>query len=556
MLAVFDRRQQRFSFAGLPEWVESGAISLPAAHKFPGPIRLDSTPYFRGILDSIADDEVRRVSLMCATQTGKSLTANELILFVMAERPCQMMLLLPTEIIRGRWVADRLEPMLKTCPTAEEAQIQRKGKVNDHTRQFMGGSLTLAHAGSISNLGESTVSLVIADEVDDYIATAAGHPFTLIQDRLGSFGDKGKLLALSKPTILGKSMIYRQYLAGSASVWMCPCPACGESFDLLWDTVDREKAAIICPNKTCRRAIPEDERMEVVRAGKWVDANENATHKSFHLSHLHSPLSSLELLIEQYRQAELEGSLVTFYNSKLAQPYQHQAELAMPLTALQTIRDNTPPGGPEWPGMRYTAGLDVQVDSIHLSLAGWTKDSLWFADHRVLSGNIEFPEVWAGVPGVLDEWEAKWGLEGAFIDSGYQTPVVHNYVNMWRRVGYEIYPCKGMNNELAPIVDPQPGRTGEGSNRHSYFKVGPTACKDFLLGYVFPTPGHLAIAPHIGNETLEQMVSETRQETRRYGQPVFRYVKVRARNEALDNLDNALACYRWMYPVDIILRPE
>ena len=76
--------------------------------------------------------------------------------------------------------------------------------------------MSLAAAGSASQLASRTAAVAVADEVARWparVRSGEGHPLALLRMRLADWGDAGRLLAISSPTLSSDALL-------PGSVWI------------------------------------------------------------------------------------------------------------------------------------------------------------------------------------------------------------------------------------------------------------------------------------------------------------------------------------------------
>ena len=90
----------------------------------------------------------------------------------------------------------------------------REGVNNTILKEFSGGALYLARAGSSNTQRGISTPIVICDESEAYESSDEGFPTDILWQRSATFGDNRKLIEMSTPTVKGKSRIENSYLQG------------------------------------------------------------------------------------------------------------------------------------------------------------------------------------------------------------------------------------------------------------------------------------------------------------------------------------------------------
>mgnify|MGYP001618482099 CR=1 FL=1 len=87
--------------------------------------RLDRTPYLYEILDSLMPDNgIETVVLQKGWQTGGTLPALALMLWVMDVSPCPMLIVQPNDELRAKFSKQRITPIVANCKSLQ-------GKISD-----------------------------------------------------------------------------------------------------------------------------------------------------------------------------------------------------------------------------------------------------------------------------------------------------------------------------------------------------------------------------------------------------------------------------------------
>lgn len=95
-----------------------------------------------------------------------------------------------------------------------------------------------------------------------------------------------------------------------------------------------------------------------------------------------------------------------------------------------------------------TAGVDVQGDRLEYGIYGWNATECWGICHGVINGTPNNIELWRGLDKVLNKPYGKLKIARTFIDSGYSTTTVYDYVRGRR----DIYAIKGKAAYGMPLI--------------------------------------------------------------------------------------------------------
>ena len=517
------------AYQSITGWAEANVI-LPEGNAFPGPLRLVS--YQRGILEAYTDAKVRRITMMMASQIGKTQLVSIMVGYDICNQPQPFMLVCATENDTKKFLRGKFKPFVDTCPElARRVATPRsgKGEFNVQGVDFQGGHLTLAHSGSDSNLRSLTVSRVIADEVDVYSPSADGNPLGVIAQRMITYGDRGKMVILSTPTVKGQSAIEREFLNGDQRRFYVPCPHCG-AFDVMrWGRVALDVAQYSCGE--CGVLWTEQERVAAVAGGEWRATKPFTGHASFHLTQLCSPFVTLARTVEDYRDNDARS----FHTQALAEPYEEveQTDIAEDELARYVVATTTCPQP-----AAITCGIDVQEDRLEYQIVAWQPPRACVLHHGVI------PVMRAG--GGLSAWYevrqalAKFEPDMTFADASYKPDFVRDGIKQYLPLAYNrgtVRDIQGMSGSSfgVPAVDAK-------RKRASSLAIGTDELK--LGMYDMIHAGEVSfVESGINTHFLRQFASE-RLETvhsKSSGKSKMQWVKTHERNEALDCFVYALA---------------
>ena len=563
-----------FSFTPPPDllpsaWAEQN-IYIPAGNARPGLISFEDQAYQRGIIDAAADPDIQRITLKMGAQTGKTMAALCLMGYHTLREPFSQILMLPTGDDLEAWIQTKFNPMvdvnadLKACYAPPRG---REGANNKTLKEFKGGVLMFATAGSASSQRSRSAPVIICDEVDAYKFSAEGHPVDVVWERSSTFGDKGLLIEMSTPTVVGKSRIEKSYKQGDCRRYYVVCPDCRHRHVLEWSeqTVRWEPgkprtAKLYCPN--CERPFDDYQRMALVRnaerdGGGWQAEVENyAGHASFHLNALYSPLRRLSRIVAAYEAAEDTQDHKTFTQTILAEAYEEVGEKgsAEEIANRSEVYDSEVPEGVQV----LTAGLDVQADRIEYEVVGWGRDEeSWSLDYVVALGDTSQDAIYRKVFGDLLQKAytgkngQKWYITAAGVDTGFNTGKVYEGI---RRAGRSpiIFALKGVGGwKTEEVRRTSRAKLERGRWRPSIISVGVDKVKLTVmrrLNLQSPGPGYCHFPYDRDLEYFLQLTSEHLIRTTKYGFPQDRWEKRYERNEAFDCRVYAYATLKLVAP--------
>ena len=447
----------------LSEWIESN-IRLPAdVSALPGPVRL--WPWQPAIADAISDVAIERVTLVKATRLGFTTLLTGAIGSFVANEPCPVLALLPTESDARDYVVSDIEPVFAASPVLHGllSDDVEEGERNTLLhRRFPGGSLKIVAARAPRNLRRHTVRVLLCDEVDGMELTPEGSPLRLAERRTLSFANR-KIVIGSTPVFEETSAVLRSYAQSDQRVYECPCPRCGGCTEILWQHIEwepdhPETAAFRCPH--CGELIAERHKVRMVAAGRWrATRPEVRGHAGFRLNALVSLLANAswaKLAAEFIEAKDDPAELQTFVNTILGQGWR-EAGAEIDETALASRAE--PFGLDRIPAevLVITAGIDLQDDRAEIVLTGWTREgTALILGHVVIWGSPDDDTFWMEIDALLKtRWThplgGKLGVEACAIDSGDGEWTDRVYSFCFPRAGRRVMAIKGVGGTRPSI---------------------------------------------------------------------------------------------------------
>ena len=217
---------------------------IPAGNSRPGPISFRDAPFQKTILDAIVDPQVQRITIKSAAQIGKTMIALCVLGYYTDEKPMSQMFMQPTETDMKKWLSTKFDPMLEANPRLSDLYAPPRGREGTNNRimkDFRGGHLVLAWAGSSNTQRGISAPIIVCDEVDGYEYSEEGHPVDLLWRRSATFGEKRKLLELSTPTVIHESRIDDAYMQGDMRQYQVVCSECSQDWFFDWADVKYDK---------------------------------------------------------------------------------------------------------------------------------------------------------------------------------------------------------------------------------------------------------------------------------------------------------------------------
>jgi len=461
----------------------------------------------------------------------------------------------PTQDDCRDYTTSEIEPIFAATPVlsgllsaADTDEVDRNTLLS---RRFPGGSLKIVASRAPRNLRRHTARVLLIDEADGMETTSEGDPVTLATRRTLSFSNR-KIVLGSTPRHEDTSIILRAYSESDQRVFEVPCFECGTFHelkwaDIEWETDRPETASYRCPS--CEALVPErDMKPAMIELGQWRATHpEVKNHAGFRLSALVSLLSnaSWSRLAAEFLMAKSDpAELQVFTNTILAEGWSAPGT-ELDETSLAARAESLDPDHLPEEVLLITAGVDLQIDRVEISVVGWTKaNEALVLEHGTLWGS---PEVDASVWRELDEmllmriphpFGFPMGISATIIDSGFATERCYEYCAP--RLRRRIFAGKGVPGNRPPVAVSK-SRIGGSERRIRLALCG----VDNLKQQIFNRLEHgksIRFSNKLTPEYFSQLASERRVVTMVRGQPKARFEKVArsARSESLDCLCYAI----------------
>lgn len=556
------------------EWADQHMV-IPkksgAAH--PGPYRTDRTPMAREIMRCLSPAHpCLRVIVMGASQMLKTQVGLNWIGASIHQTPANILVLLPTTNIAKR-VSNRLSNTIDAVPElrARVAEPRSRDARNTmDTKEFDGGTLYIATAGSASNLAEIAARYVYGDEVDrwELSVDGEGDPVELAGARVSTFGNNSKQYYSSSPTLEGVSRIDALFKEGDQRRYVVPCPHCGHMHTLEWEMVRHDDAMTeawtVCPE--CGAEIREHHKAGMLAGGEWRATSEgDGITVSFHVSALCAPPGSVSWLSLARQHAKAEAAkargdkepMQVFWNTRLARTWDASQEIAKAdhlKARAEDYRLRTLPRG----ALVLTCAVDVQGNRLEVKIDGWGEGlEHWVIDYQILWGSPAESDVWKELDAILtahlpSAGGIPLGISATCIDTGgHATQEVYDYCRLRRN--RKVLAVKGASRPGRPIIATKPSKTdvnvrGRVEKRGvELWMIGTDTAKDWLAGrmHLKAGPGALHFSTDLPDDHYAQLTAERRHTRYIRGHAVSQWVKPKGdRNEALDlSVYNLAAAY-------------
>jgi phage terminase large subunit GpA-like protein len=407
-------------------------------------------------MDAFTDPYVEEITVMAASQVGKTEGMFNMLGYVMDQDPGPTLVVLPRENDAKSVSYNRVLPMIHGSPALRD---RMPVKLDDITKlEYRMDRMILFFAGSNSpaDLASRPIRYLFLDEIDKYprFSGREADPIKLATERQKTFWNK-KTVKVSTPTTRD-GYIYREFESSDQRRFFVPCPHCGGYQILVFGQVkwpENEKSAEKIRNERlawyecehCRKRIDDYQKQQMLTHGRWVprdcEINEQgeiwggeikSKHRGFWINSLYSPwLTWSDIAAEFLKSKDFIELLMNFVNSWLAEVWEEKIEE----TTVDKIRSHScdyeegvvPDGA-----VVLTAGVDVQKDHFYYVIRGWGyEEQSWL----VRCGYMEY---WNDLVEILFKTEYRKVSENetlpiymTCIDSGFRTDEVYHFCRKW-----------------------------------------------------------------------------------------------------------------------------
>lgn len=498
-------------------------------------------------MDAGCNPEVYKTVCMKSSQVGYTEILNNILGYHIDLDPCPMLVVQPTLSMCQAWSKDRLAPMLRDTPAIQDKVAQVKSRDSDNTvlhKKFPGGHITGVGANSPSGLASRPIRIVLLDEPDRYPKSAGteGNPRLLAEKRQKTFWNKKTFIG-GTPTIKGLSEIESEFNLSDKRHYYVPCPHCFEKQKLEWKNVKwpsgkPEEAEYICPS--CDAIVDHTEKEWMLSKGQWIAEEEFKGIAGFFINELYSPwVTWREMVTEWIKAQESPEKLQTFINTSLGETYEDYGEQKDP-DALYARREEYQAEVPDAVKV-LTVAVDVQINRLEYEVIGWAEGSESYGiEYKILEGDPNEGFVWDRLTAevtksFIHETIGPIKIDTGVIDSGGQhTQIVYDYCKPENRPFNKFYPIKGQDGEGKPIANYRD--IFKYPSKKKVLMIGVDTAKTTVYAHLGldPGPGYCHFPMAYDKEYFEQLASEKCIVKYTRGFPKRVWVKLRARNEALD----------------------
>lgn len=406
-------------------WAERYRVLSDRVSAEPGPMRLDRTPYMRGILQALGG-RYTEVVVQASAQSAKSEAGRTWIGWAADLDPGPMMIVFPTEDAAYETMEERVIPMFRDTPRLRRLFTSRAWDVKKSRLVLATCTINVGWAGSPQALASRPERRILLDEINKYPAYKGkeANPLSLARARLTTYAHRGQLYCVSTPTVPEGEITRLLEACVDRRAYHVPCPACGTFAPFDWDNVKwpgmdatdetdlgeqraQFEAGILHAQyecDSCGNLAADADRWAMVQRGEWVSdgyprgEHPDALSIGFQIHGLSTPWTSFTAMALKFVAAKIKGiaELQHFYNSDLGLPFwgvQHDRTQLVEIKA-ETVqrkasiarRDGTNRGlAPAW-ATHLVAGCDPGKVGVHYVIRAWGQG---FRSRLVACGHAE-----------------------------------------------------------------------------------------------------------------------------------------------------------------------
>jgi len=464
----------------ISDYVEGHRL-LPPGTPFPGLWRNAKTPYGVEIMDNMRpDSKIIRTVVMKGAQLGLTACADNVVAYYMDEVPSEIMFITASDDLIKTWTRTNLEPLIDSCgfrhkirSNSEKKNNRRQGDTM-YSKEYIGGSLSLASAQSASSLRSASKQILIRDEIDgapSQLRTGEGSWLDVSEARTNAWGSRKRILDFSTPATYESSLVFPAYEDGDKRKYFVPCPHCKKLQVLKFDNLQPKIIAGVLDSvfyqcEKCDGAIYNYHKNEMLSNGNWIPTSKSISnsYRSYQISSLYSPLGmmSWKELYQKYLSVKDDPNRMrAFINLYLGEPFREIGSRP-DLKIVMELRGSYLRGTVPDDVLFLTASVDVQRGSktdkenparLEMEICGHGRKFKTFSiDYKVFTGDINshYAGAWEKLRDFIEN-EFKFSRHDGkqftplivLIDSGdgMYTNVVYEFCEPMRNV----YPLKGFS---------------------------------------------------------------------------------------------------------------
>ncbi|MFA5156447.1 MAG: terminase gpA endonuclease subunit [Candidatus Omnitrophota bacterium] len=425
-------------------WADRFRRLDPKTSAEPGQWSTNRTPYLRGIMDAFTDPLVDEITVMSASQVGKTEAILNMLGYIIDQDPGPTLVVLPRADDAKSVSSNRIKPMIESSPALSKYIPQDSDEITKLEYHFDRMILYFSGSNSPADLASRPIRYLFMDEVDKYpkFSGREADPIKLASERQKTFWNK-KTVKVSTPTTR-EGYISREYEKSDQRRFFVPCPHCGKMQILVFGQI-KWPAGESSPEKIkndrlawyecfyCKEHIEDSQKPKMMLSGEWVpDRKEPNKNRGFCISSLYSPwLTWSDIAAEFLKSKDYIELLMNFINSWLAQVWEEKIEETTVDKVRNLARDYDEGLVPD-EVLVLTAGVDAHKDHFNFVIRGWGYyEESWL----IRAAEVEY---WEDIIEALFKTEYKRLTSAetlpvymSCIDSGFKTDEVYQFCRRW-----------------------------------------------------------------------------------------------------------------------------
>ena len=426
------------------EWADQYRYLNPTTSAEPGRWKTSRTPYLKGIMDAFTDSSVEEITVMAASQVGKTEGMYNMLGFIIDQDPGPTLMVLPRENDAKSVSYNRVLPMINSSPVLKARMSKVSDDITKLEYHLDGMILYFAGSQSPADLASRPIRYLFLDEIDKYpkFSGREADPLKLASERQKTFWNR-KMVKVSTPTTR-EGYIFREYEKSDQRRFYVPCPYCGKMQVLVFGQIKwpkEESSAEKIKNDRlawyecvqCGKHINDFHKQKMMLAGEWIaEKKEENRNRGFWVSSLYSPwLTWSDIACEFLKSKDYVELLMNFVNSWLAEVWEEKIEETT-VDKVRNLACDYDRGYVPDDVLVLTAGVDVQKDHFYYVIRGWGyyEESWLIRAERV--------EYWDDIVEALFKTEYKYlqsdeklGVYLTCVDSGFRTDEVYRFCRKW-----------------------------------------------------------------------------------------------------------------------------
>jgi hypothetical protein len=550
----------------------------------------EETPWLKEPLETLADNRIREIVLMCCVQGGKTVSQQAGICWALANQPDPTMFVMQTDQAVGQFARQRLIPNIESCEILR-AQLPVDRNKRSTKEIHLANATLLLGAANESTLRSHSIRWMFGDEC------SAWDPGRMDQARARTTRFWNRRHYFASTPLLAGTDFDNAFKAGDQRHYHLTCPSCrglvyleSDNFAklLTWDddeethpkglewnfTKVRATVRMVCPHCSGKFVQTEALWRKMLEGAKYVVRNPNAPDYlvscRFNSFVLPPSVKSWADLVEGWLRAkdeEKKGNLAPlkeFITLVLAEVWDERKFLTVTYPDFndydvdQEWRDAA--GVPKEKFRAITVDCQNQLAKFYADARQWAADG----SSRLLA----FAELYTFAE--IEEFREKWKVKRhmTFLDCGYE------HLDVWAncvRYGWGALRGEGRDNgyghtqngrtvhrPYSPVRvgDPRCGKGWAGHVHCAVFGWSNRMIKDLLFN-LKSGRGVEWIVCNLGPEMNEFYGKGLDSERRRTvigknGVPTEMYVRIRQNNHPLDceAMQVVVACMAKLFSAD------